>query len=83
MRLSLSLGDFGKHFRMLEVRCGNCQRHGRLRVDRLIETHGQEMTLRDLRIFLAGNCEHKNEARRADRCKVFYPQLREMRLRDL
>lgn len=80
MKRSLSLDEFSRHFRMLEVRCGNCPRHGRLRIDKLIENHGQDMTLPDLRTFLAGDCEHKNEARRARQCKVFYPQLREMRL---
>ncbi len=81
MRGSMPLDEFSRRFRMLEVRCANCLRHGRLRIDTLIEKYGQDMTLYDLRTLLAGDCEHKNEARRARRCKVFYPQLREMRLR--
>ncbi len=37
------------------------------------------MSLPDLRAILAGDCEHKAEARRKDQCQVFYPQLRELK----
>ena len=37
------------------------------------------MSLPDLRTILAGECEHKTAARRADQCQVFYPQLRELK----
>ncbi len=76
---SLSLDDIGRRFRMLEVRCGNCPRSGRLRIDKLIDEHGRDMSLPDLRTILAGDCEHNAAARRADRCQVFYPQLRELK----
>ena len=76
---SLSLDDVSRRFRMLEVRCGKCTRHGRLRIDKLIDEHGRELSLPDLRIILAGDCEHKTAARRKDQCQVFYPQLRELK----
>ena len=76
---SLSLDDVGKRFRMLEVRCGKCTRHGRLRVDKLIDEHGRDMSLPDLRAILAADCEHKTAVRRKDQCQVFYPQLRELK----
>ncbi len=76
---SLSLDDVSRRFRMLEVRCGNCTRHGRLRIDKLIDEYGREMSLPDLRAVLAGDCEHKSVARRKDQCQVFYPQLRELK----
>jgi hypothetical protein len=37
------------------------------------------MPLPDLRHHLAGDCEHKDAWARKDQCKVFYPQLREIR----
>jgi len=77
-RTALSLGDFSERFQMLEVRCGNCLRSGRLRTDKLIETHGSEMALPDLRTILAGDCEHKDARALKNRCQVFYPQLREL-----
>ena len=76
---SLSLDDIGKRFRLLEVRCGKCTRHGRLRIDKLIDQHGRDMSLPDLRKILAGDCEHKTARRRNDQCQVYYPQLRELR----
>ncbi len=76
---SLSLDDISKRFHMLEVRCGKCTRSGRLRIDKLIDEHGRDMSLPDLRTILAGECEHKTETRRKDQCQVFYPQLRELK----
>ncbi len=76
---SLSLDDVSRRFHMLEVRCGHCTRSGRLRIDKLIDEHGRDMSLPDLRTILAGDCEQKSVARRKDQCQVFYPQLREMR----
>ncbi len=64
---------------MLDVRCGHCTRRGRLRIDKLIDEYGRDMSLPDLRIILVGGCEHKTATRRKDQCQVFYPQLRELR----
>ncbi len=76
---SLSLDDVSKHYQMLEVRCGDCMRRDRLRIDKLIDQHGRDMSLSDLRAVLAADREHKTATRPADRCQVFYPQLREMK----
>ncbi len=73
---SLSLDDISKRYRMLEVRCGHCPRSGRLRIGKLIDEHGRDMSLPDLRAILAGDCEHKTATRRNDQCQVYYPQLR-------
>ncbi len=76
---SHSLDDISKHFRMLEVRCGNCTRSGSLMIEKLIDQHGREMPLPDLRAILSADCEHKDAVRRKDRCLVYYPQLRELK----
>ncbi len=76
---SLSLDDVSRRFHMLEVRCGHCPRSGRLRIDKLIDEYGRDMSLPDLRNILAGDCEHKAAMKRKDQCQVFYPQLREMK----
>jgi hypothetical protein len=75
---SLSLDDVSKRYRMLEVRCENCSRSGSLRIDKLIDEHGHDMSFPDLRTILAGDWEHESAARRKDRCQVFYPQIREL-----
>lgn len=76
---AITLRDVGQLFAMLEVRCGNCARSGRLNIDKLIEQHGPDMPLPDLRKHLAGDCPNRNARARKDRCAVFYPQLRELR----
>ncbi len=76
---SLPLDDVSKRFQMLEVRCGRCLRSGRLRIDKLIDEYGRDMSLPDLRKILSGDCEHRAAARRRDRCQVYYPQLRELK----
>ncbi len=76
---SLSLDDISRRFHMLEVRCGNCTRSGRLNINKLIDEHGRDMSLPELRAVLAGDCEHKTAMRRKDQCQVFYPQLRELK----
>ena len=75
----LSLDDISKRFNMLEVRCGKCTRSGRLRVDKLVDEHGRDMSLPDLRKHLVGDCEHQTAARRKDQCQVYYPQIRELK----
>ncbi len=52
---SLSLDDISKRFHMLEVRCGKCTRSGRLRIDKLIDEYGRDMSLPDLRKHLVGD----------------------------
>ncbi len=74
---SLSLDDISKRFSLLEVRCGNCTRRGKLRIDKLIDEYGRDMSLPDLRALLAADCEHKSAAGLADQCQMFYPRLRE------
>jgi hypothetical protein len=76
---SITLADVSRRFPMLEVRCGNCARSGRLSIDKLIEQHGLNMPLPDLRKHLAGDCEQRTARIRKDRCEVFYPQMRELR----
>ncbi len=49
-----------------------------LRIDKLIDEYGRDMSLPDLRAVFAGDCEHMTAARRKDQCQVFYPQLREL-----
>ena len=76
---SLSLDDVGKRFHMLAAWCGNCPRSGSLRIDKLIDKHGRDMSLPDPRTILADDREHLTAARRRDQCQVIYPQLRELK----
>ena len=72
---SLSLVDIATSIDMLEVRCSRCDRKGRLSVARLIDQHGGDTKLVDLRRQLVGNCD-KASALDYERCDIFFPQLR-------
>jgi hypothetical protein len=49
-----TLGDLQGRLALLEVRCRRCDRHGRLRLARLIAEHGADAALPILRHALAG-----------------------------
>ena len=61
-------------FAMLEVACSRCERRGRLRVDRLIEQHG-DAELPDLRLILPGDCPKAGAASIGAQRSVYYSQL--------
>ncbi len=48
-------------------------------IEKLIDQHGREMSLPDLRASPSADCEHRDAVRRKDRCQVYYPQMRESR----
>ena len=68
---SLTLADIGDEY--LALACTKCERAGRYRVARLIEEHGADTTLPDLRVTLA-NCPRHGSM--LDGCGVFYPHLK-------
>jgi hypothetical protein len=59
---------------MLEVACSRCERHGRLSVAKLIERHGADAQLTNLRTVLAGDGPRIGGAI-YEQCSVHYPQL--------
>ncbi len=70
-----TLGELRGHLTHLEVRCRRCERHGFLRLDRLIARYGAAASLMHLRtdVFPA-DCPRR-EASDYERCNVGYPQL--------
>ena len=59
---AVTLGELVGRLDHLEVRCRRCERHGRLRLARLIADHGAGTGLPDL----------------GERCFVHFPQLLEL-----
>jgi hypothetical protein len=71
---AVTLGDIADKITMLEVACSRCERHGRLSVAKLIERHGADAQLTNLRTVLAGDCPRIGGAI-YEQCGVHYPQL--------
>jgi hypothetical protein len=72
---AVTLGEIAGRITMLEVAPDRCERRGRLRVVRLIEQHGTDARLPDLRHILAGDCPRVASVSINDRCGVHYPHL--------
>ena len=72
---SITLGDIAPQLTMLEIACQKCERYGRLSIARLIDEHGPDMTLPELRGVIAGDCPKQRSISIDDRCGVHYPQL--------
>jgi hypothetical protein len=52
---AVTLGELAGRIAMLEAACSRCERRGGLRVARLIEQHGADMGLPELRHLLASD----------------------------
>ena len=72
---AVTLAELAGRLPMLEVACSRCERRGRLNVARLIERHGADARLPDLRVILAGDCPRSSAVSVHERCGVHYPQL--------
>ena len=59
-------------FTTVRLACYRCERQERYDKDRLIEEHGPDATMLDLRP-LIGNCDHR--LRSGQTCGIFYPDL--------
>ena len=68
------MGGIADKITMLEVAYSRCERHGRLSVAKLIERHGADAQLTNLRTVLAGDCPRIGGAI-YEQCGVHYPQL--------
>jgi hypothetical protein len=75
VRTEITLGRVAARLAMLEIGCRKCERHGRLRVTRLIEEHGADKGLNELLHTLAADCPRQGAHSIYDRCGACYPQL--------
>ena len=74
----VTLGELVGRVDRLEVRCRRCERHGRLRLARLIADHGAGTGLPDLAARLAAGCPKAQVPEPGERCFVHFPQLLEL-----
>ncbi len=71
------LGEVARHLDVLEVKCGRCDRHGRLRIDRLLAQHGPDAPVGTVMRALIGDCPQRNAQQERDRCDPYAPELLE------
>jgi hypothetical protein len=72
---AVTLGDLVGRFDRLEVRCRQCQRHGRLGLARFVADHGAGTGLPDLAARLAADCPRAKASTPGEGCFVHCPQL--------
>ncbi len=72
---SITLGQVAARFRSLNVACNRCARLGRYRIDRLLEKHGPDMPIPELRRIVAADCPRMRAGALHDPCGVRFPGL--------
>jgi hypothetical protein len=71
---SILLGEVAaRGARMIELRCGRCDRHGRLSVARLLAEYGADAPVRRAMQDQIGDCPHRNDMQWYTRCDPYCP----------
>jgi hypothetical protein len=60
---------------MIEIRCGRCDRHGRLSVARLHAEYGPNVPVGHIMRAQIGECPNKDSSQIQNRCDPFCPDL--------
>jgi hypothetical protein len=55
---------------MIDIRCGRCDRHGRLSVQRLLARYGPDAAMGHVMREQIGSCPHRNDAQLQTRCDL-------------
>ena len=73
------LGDVAERgATMIEIRCGRCDRYGRLSVARLLAEYGPNADMGAVLRALVGDCPKRDARQIQDRCDPFCPTLVEL-----
>jgi hypothetical protein len=60
---------------MIEVRCGRCDRHGRLSVKRLLAQYGPDVAVGHIMRAQIGECPNRDSSQIQNRCDPYCPDL--------
>jgi hypothetical protein len=60
---------------MIELRCGQCDQHGRLSVARLLAEHGPDAAMGAVMRAKVGDCPRRDAVQIQDRCDPYCPDL--------
>ncbi len=72
---SYVLADIIGRAEMLELRCGRCERHGRLSVARLAQEYAPKTPLGAIMRAQIGDCPKRTAREERDRCDPYSPTL--------
>jgi hypothetical protein len=75
MNTVITLGEVAERTERLEVVCRKCDRRGVLNVARLVQEHGANFGMPELRRVLAGDCERLKAGKFHDPCGCNFPGL--------
>lgn len=65
------LGEVAQRTEWIEVRCGRCDRIGRLRIARLLTEHGPNAAMGEVMRAQVGDCPKRNATQIQDRCDPY------------
>jgi len=72
----ITLGDVAERgAEMIEIRCGRCDRAGRLSVERLLAEHGPGAAMGYVLHAQVGDCQNKDSGQMPSRCDPYCPDL--------
>ena len=71
----ITLGEVAGRTDMIELRCGRCDRRGRLNTVRLLREYGPGAAIGEVMRLQIGDCPHRNEAQIQNRCDPYCPDL--------
>ena len=74
-RGSILLGQVAERIEMLEIRCGRCERQGRLNIARLLAEYGPSAGIGDVMHAQIGDCPRRDRPQHQDRCDPYSPDL--------
>ena len=69
------LGQVAARLEYLDIACTRCDRHGRLRLDRLLAQHGADMSMPELGRLIAADCPRMVADKMHDVCGWRFPGL--------
>ena len=69
------LGEVAQRTEWIEIRCGRCDRAGRLRTARLLAKHGPNVSMAEVMRVQIGDCPNREAAQIQNRCDPYCPDL--------
>jgi hypothetical protein len=71
MAYSITLGEVAQRTEVLDIRCGRCERHGRLNVARLLAEHGPHAPIAAVMRTQVVDCPKRDDAQIQNRCDPY------------